>query len=73
MTYKEDNEERERLQTVSYIEYNETKRRWESPKCLVCGQKHRRFNGYTSEFAKYCSNKCKQKAYRKRLKELTKV
>jgi len=35
-------------------------------KCLECGREHDRYNGWTNKDANYCSNACKQKAYRKR-------
>lgn len=38
--------------------------------CEVCGVAHDRYNAYSGEDAKYCSDACKQKAYRERKKVL---
>lgn len=38
------------------------------PNCEVCGTHHNHYNAYSREDGKYCSNACKQYAYRQRVK-----
>lgn len=46
--------------------WNPETRKHEEDICEECGAVHNRWNGWSREQAKYCSNACKQKAYRKR-------